>query len=84
MYWLNIGSDYEISIFELANKIADIIGFKGEIVWDQTKPDGTPRKKLDTVHINKLGWEAKTDLDLGINKTYDSFKKELISNTIRI
>ena len=66
--WLNVGSEYEISIKSLANKISSIVGYQGEIIWDTSKPDGTPRKKLDTSKINNLGWCAKTNLDDGIKK----------------
>tara|TARA_B100000927_G_scaffold285116_1_gene274822 strand:+ start:305 stop:1291 length:987 start_codon:yes stop_codon:yes gene_type:complete len=72
--WLNIGSDFEISINDLANKIGSIINYRGEINWDKTKPDGTPRKKLNTDTMNNLGWVAQTDLDKGIRKTIESFK----------
>ena len=75
--WINVGSDFEISIKDLANKISDIVNFKGEIIWDIDKPDGTPRKKLDTSFINKLGWKSKTNLDRGIEKTINSYKNEL-------
>ena len=73
--WLNVGSKFEISIKDLASKIANIIGYKGEIEWDKNKPDGTPRKKLDTTKLSLLGWEAKTNLDEGILKTINSLKK---------
>ena len=75
--WINVGSDFEISIKDLANKISDIVNFKGEIIWDIDKPDGTPRKKLDTSFINKLGWKSKTNIDKGIEKTINSYKNEL-------
>tara|TARA_Y100001978_G_scaffold201425_1_gene219753 strand:- start:22 stop:1020 length:999 start_codon:yes stop_codon:yes gene_type:complete len=81
---INIGSDYEISISELASKIAKITDYKGTIIWDKSKPDGTPRKKLNTEKINKLGWHAKTNIDTGIFKTFESFKYELSNNSIRI
>ncbi len=81
--WLNIGSDFEISIFDLSKKIANIIGFDGEIIWDNSKPDGTLRKKLDSKNINNLGWQAKTDLESGIKKTLDCFKDELNQKIIR-
>ena len=74
LYWLNVGSKYEISIMNLAEKISKIIGYEGKINWDSNMPDGTPRKKLDTTHINDLGWCAKTDLDKGIKKTIEHFK----------
>ena len=73
--WLNVGSDFEISIKELAEKIATIVGFNGEILWDDSKPDGTPRKKLDNSHINKIGWFARTDLNQGIKKTLECINK---------
>ena len=76
LYWLNVGSDFEISIFDLAHKIATISEFKGQIIWDKSKPDGTPRKKLDNTHLKKIGWEAFTDLDCGIRKTINSFLEE--------
>tara|TARA_B100000212_G_C27326451_1_gene512592 strand:+ start:102 stop:1103 length:1002 start_codon:yes stop_codon:yes gene_type:complete len=78
--WLNVGSEYEISIFDLAKKIANFIEYKGEIIWDSNMPDGTPRKKLDTNYINKLGWVAKTCLDDGIKETIKTFEKELFFN----
>ena len=56
LYWLNVGSNFEITIKDLAEKISAIIGYEGEIIWDKSKPDGTPRKKLDNSQINKLGW----------------------------
>ena len=73
--WLNVGSEFEISIKELANSISDIIGFNGEIIWDVNKPDGTPRKKLDTTFINKLGWQPKTNLKKGLKKTIINFQE---------
>ena len=74
--WLNVGSDFEISIKDLALLIAKTVGYKGKIVWDETKPDGTPRKKLDTTLISNIGWNPKTNLETGIKKTLDSFSKE--------
>jgi len=64
----NIGSGQEASILELAELIKDIIGFKGDILFDTSKPDGTPRKFLDSSRMNKLGWKAETDLKHGIEK----------------
>ena len=83
MNWINVGSKFEISIKELAYKIANAIGYQGKIIWDTNMPDGTPRKKLDNKFISKLGWEATTNLNLGIKKTYKSFKNELSSNRLR-
>ena len=74
---LNIGTGIDISIKELAMKIADFTNFKGNIKWDHSKPDGTPKKLLDVRRINKLGWNAKIHLDYGIKKTIHSLKREL-------
>lgn len=71
--FLNIGTGADLTISDLAKMIADIVGFKGKIVYDQSKPDGTPRKLLDVSRINALGWKAKTSLQDGIEKTYKWF-----------
>ena len=80
--WLNVGSNSEITIKDLAEKISKIIGYRGAIVWDKNKPDGTPRKKLDNSQINRLGWTAKTDLDSGIKKSINFFEKEFFCKKI--
>ena len=67
---LNIGIGEDLSITELAGLIAEIAGFKGKIIYDNSKPDGTPRKLMDVSRINKLGWKYKTSLEEGINKAY--------------
>ena len=74
--FLNIGTGKDISIKDLANKIAKATNFKGEILWDQNKPDGTPKKQLDIRKINQLGWHPKIDLDLGIKKTIKTYNLE--------
>ena len=73
---INIGTGKDISIKELAEKIASLTEYKGEIYWDRSKPDGTKKKQLDISRIRKLGWEAKIGLEEGILKTIESFKKE--------
>lgn len=73
----NIGTGKEISIKNLAIMVKDIVGYKGDILWDSSKPDGTPRKLLDTSKINKLGWKYKTELSTGISKTYEWYKKNI-------
>ena len=72
----NVGSGHEISIKELAMTIQQIIGHKGEIIWDKNKPDGTPRKFLDSSKLNLLSWNAKIELQKGISLTYKSFLSE--------
>jgi len=66
---INIGSGDEISIKDLGQKIANLTGFTGKVVWDTNRPDGTPRKVLDSTKINKLGWKRAITLDQGIAST---------------
>ena len=70
---INIGSGEEISINELAIKISKTLNFSGELIFDDSKPDGNPRKLLDSTLINSLGWKSKTSLDEGLNQTYEWF-----------
>lgn len=72
---INIGTGEDISILELSNLIKNIVGFKGKIVTDPTKPNGTPRKLLDVCALHNLGWKHKTKLEEGIRITYDWFLK---------
>jgi GDP-L-fucose synthase len=69
---INIGSGREISIRDLAELIADIVGFEGSIFWDHSMPNGTPQKLLDSTKILGLGWSPKVSLEDGIRKTYES------------
>ncbi|QZK90788.1 GDP-L-fucose synthase [Flavobacterium sp. CHNK8] len=69
--FVNIGSGKEISISDLAFLIKDIVGFKGNVVFDVTKPDGTPRKLTDTTKLNSLGWKYSIELREGITKVYN-------------
>lgn len=75
---LNVGSGCEVAISQLSELIADSVGFRGEITFDITKPDGTPRKLLDVSRLNSLGWRASTSLEKGLNLTYTHFKQELM------
>jgi GDP-L-fucose synthase len=72
---INIGSGGEISIKDLAVKIANLTGFTGKIVWDTNRPDGTPRKVLDSTKINKLGWKPSITLDQGIASTVEWYQE---------
>jgi len=67
---INIGVGHDISIKELSVKIANLVGYKGEITWDVSKPDGAPRKLLDNRKITSLGWEHEVQLDQGLEDTY--------------
>lgn len=73
--WVNIGSGEEISIKELAMLIKQIVGYQGNLVFDTTKPDGTPRKLLDVTKLHSLGWKHKTSLEQGIRMAYQDFLK---------
>ena len=72
---INIGSGDEISIKDLAFKIANLTGFTGSIVWDANRPDGTPRKVLDSTKINNLGWKPSISLDQGIAATVEWYQE---------
>lgn len=75
---VNLGSGMEISIKELTELIADITGFDGQIVWDTTKPDGQPRRRLDTSKAKDLfGFEAKTDFKTGLKRTINWYRQQL-------
>jgi GDP-L-fucose synthase len=70
---INVGYGEDVTIRELAELICDVVGFDGELVWDITKPDGTPRKLLDTTKIRALGWQPSIALRQGIAQTYEWF-----------
>ena len=72
---INVGSGEEVSILELAKLIKDVVGFKGEIIFDEKKPDGNPRKLLDSKIINEYGWKTSMNLREGLNKTYKWFNE---------
>jgi GDP-L-fucose synthase len=71
---INVGVGEDIAIKKLAELIKGIVGFQGDIVWDNTKPDGTPRKLLDVSRITALGWKPEISLEDGIRSTYEWFK----------
>ncbi|MBU0673328.1 MAG: GDP-L-fucose synthase [Proteobacteria bacterium] len=72
---INIGYGVDVTIAELAELVREATGFPGTIVYDRTKPDGTPRKLLDVSRLHNLGWQAKTDLKSGIEQTYEWYKR---------
>ena len=72
---INVGSGNEVSILNLAKTISQVIGFKGKFIFDKSKPDGTPRKLINSKKINSLGWKSKTNLLDGIKLTYESYLK---------
>lgn len=75
---LNVGTGEDLTIRELAELICRLVGFDGELVFDSSKPDGTPRKLLDVSRIHALGWKAQTTLERGIRETAKDFEKRLL------
>jgi GDP-L-fucose synthase len=80
---LNVGCGEDVSIAELAGMIAEIAGFDGEIAYDSSKPDGTPRKLLDVGRINSLGWTASIPLRDGLEQTYHWYEKHAAADDVR-
>jgi GDP-L-fucose synthase len=77
---INIGPSRETSIAELAQTMAKIVGYTGELEFDTSKPDGTPRRYLDTSKINALGWSARTSLEDGLVKTYKWYQENIANS----
>ena len=75
LYHLNVGTGKDLSIKELALTISRLTKFKGSIIWDDSKPNGTPQKKLDVNRINKLGWTHKIKLEDGIKQTISNYRE---------
>ena len=75
--WINIGTGDELSIKELANIVKEVVGFTGNLIFDTTKPDRTPRKLLDVSKLHSLGWKHKTELKQGIAIAYSDFVQKL-------
>lgn len=80
---INVGTGTDVTIKELASLVAELTGFVGEVVWDTSKSDGTPRKVLDITRIQKLGWSPKISLSDGIQSTIDWYKKNSESGLVR-
>jgi GDP-L-fucose synthase len=76
-YLYNVGTGEDLTIKQLAETIQKIVGHQGDIVWDSSKPDGTPRKLMDISKMHALGWKHKVDLEEGIQKTYDWFLENI-------
>lgn len=79
----NVGTGDEITIDGYARLLARVVGFDGEIVFDHTKPDGTPRRVLDVSRINSIGWRAQIELEEGLNNTYEWFKRTIQIGGVR-
>lgn len=80
---VNVGCGTDVTIRELVELVATVVGYDGKIVWDATKPDGTPRKLLDSSRLAQLGWRSRVTLQVGLMKTYQAFLNELQTHTMR-
>ena len=81
--FLNVGTGVDLSIRTLAEQVASTVGFKGTIKWDQSKPDGTPKKQLDVSRLAAMGWKARIPLCEGIPMAYSDFLHQVSSGTLR-
>ena len=81
--YLNVGTGNDMKIKKIAEKIAEKCGFKGEILWDSSKPDGTPKKQLDISKITNLGWVPKTSFEEGLNLTISNYRYLKNKNLLR-
>ena len=79
---VNVGSGQELSISELAELVSQVVGFQGKIVFDTSKPDGTPQKRLDSSLVHQLGWKPKVGLEEGIRLAYEHFKKTSLNKKL--
>jgi GDP-L-fucose synthase len=77
---INIGTGKDLSIKEISEIVKEVVGFQGEVTWDESKPDGTPRKLLDMTKLRNLGYQPHEDLKTGITKTYNWFRQEIVSS----
>ena len=78
---INVGTGRDVTIAELADTMAKVVGFEGDIGFDRSKPDGTPRKLIDSSIVNELGWSSNIDLKEGIKMTYDWFLENKIRSS---
>jgi GDP-L-fucose synthase len=81
--WINVGTGVDVTIRDLTVLVAEVTGFPGRIVWDSSKPDGTPRKLLEVGRLAALGWRARIDLKQGVAATYANFLQEKAAGTLR-
>ena len=82
--FLNVGTGIDLTIRDLAEAVAKATGFQGEIVWDSSKPDGTPKKQLDVSRLAQLGWRARISLAEGLSSTISLFRQQLQDNLVRL
>ena len=78
-----MGTGCDISIRELAEEVASAVGFKGAIEWDQSKPDGTPKKQLDVSRLRQMGWSSRIPLEEGLPLAVEDYKQSLTNGQLR-
>jgi len=81
--WVNVGTGMEVTICELAERIKETIDYEGDLVFDSTKPDGSPRKLMDSSLLRSTGWEPSVSLAEGLRRTYVDFQRELEEGILR-
>ena len=81
--FLNVGTGIDITIQDLSQKIAEVVGFNGKILWDTSKPDGTPQKRLDVSRLRRMGWRSSISLTDGLAMAYQDFQNELAFKRLR-
>ena len=81
--FLNVGTGKDLTIRQLAEQISRVVGFKGQIYWDASKPNGTPKKQLDVSRLHSLGWTASISLEQGLHLAYQDFQKSLFGKGLR-
>ena len=81
--FLNVGTGIDITIQDLSQKIAEVVGFNGKILWDTSKPDGTPQKRLDVSRLKRMGWRSSIPLSDGLAMAYQDFQNELAGKRLR-
>ena len=82
--YLNVGTGIDLSIRKLAESVANATGYGGHIIWDSTKPDGTPKKQLDVSRLAGLGWQARIPLSEGLTDTVAQFRREIAQQIVRL
>ena len=82
--FLNVGNGLDLTIRELAEAVAEATGFRGEILWDTSQPDGTPKKQLDVSRLANLGWRARIPLAQGLTSTVAEFREQLSQELVRL
>ena len=82
--FLNVGTGVDLTIRALAEAVAKATGYRGEILWDSSKPDGTPKKQLDVSRLTALGWRARIPLAQGLSSTVALFREQLRAELVRL